>query len=571
MLKRFISYYKPHMPLFLLDMGVAVIASVFSVFFPFLTRILLKEHIPNKNVEMILTILGIILVLQCLAGYTSYIRIRWGHVLGVRIETDLRADMFRHLQKLSFNYFDSVKTGHIMSRITNDLNTITEVAHHAPEDLLISLSVIIGAFSFMFYFNSDMALISLLPFPLMVIWGRLVGKRMKKGFRDIRKTIANINSSVENSVQGIREVKSYANEELEFIKFTDVNTQFRRAKEYVYGIMGLFYSVMFFLREIYYFTIVAGGSYFIFIGEMDIADLVAFLLFVGIILPPIERLINFTEQYYQGLTSFERFVEIMDIEPDILDRKNAASLSNVAGEISFHHVTFKYESSPDTVLKDISFQVPAGQSIAVVGESGAGKSTLAALIPRFYEVQEGEILIDHQNVLDLKQKVLRENIGIVQQNVFLFDTTIRDNILYGRPNANEAEIINAAKLANIWDYIETLPNGLDTLVGERGIKLSGGQKQRISIARVFLKNPPILIFDEATSSLDTESEHLIQDSLVKLSQNRTTIIIAHRLTTVKHVDKIFVMQNGEIIETGNHQQLLEQKGYYYSLYAEYLI
>lgn len=571
MLKRFISYYKPHMPLFLLDMGVAVIASVFSVFFPFLTRILLKEHIPNKNVEMILTILGIILVLQCLAGYTSYIRIRWGHVLGVRIETDLRADMFRHLQKLSFNYFDSVKTGHIMSRITNDLNTITEVAHHAPEDLLISLSVIIGAFSFMFYFNSDMALISLLPFPLMVIWGRLVGKRMKKGFRDIRKTIANINSSVENSVQGIREVKSYANEELEFIKFTDVNTQFRRAKEYVYGIMGLFYSVMFFLREIYYFTIVAGGSYFIFIGEMDIADLVAFLLFVGIILPPIERLINFTEQYYQGLTSFERFVEIMDIEPDILDRKNAASLSNVAGEISFNHVTFKYESSPDTVLKDISFQVPAGQSIAVVGESGAGKSTLAALIPRFYEVQEGEILIDHQNVLDLKQKVLRENIGIVQQNVFLFDTTIRDNILYGRPNANEAEIINAAKLANIWDYIETLPNGLDTLVGERGIKLSGGQKQRISIARVFLKNPPILIFDEATSSLDTESEHLIQDSLVKLSQNRTTIIIAHRLTTVKHVDKIFVMQNGEIIETGNHQQLLEQKGYYYSLYAEYLI
>ena len=571
MLKRFISYYKPHLPLFLLDMGVAVIASVFSVFFPFLTRILLKEHIPNKNVEMILTLLGIILVLQCLASYASYIRIRWGHVLGVRIETDLRADMFRHLQKLSFNYFDNVKTGHIMSRITNDLNTITEVAHHAPEDLLISLSVIIGAFSFMFYFNPDMALISLLPFPFMLLWGRLVGKRMKKGFRDIRKTIANINSSVENSVQGIREVKSYANEELEFVKFTDVNMQFRRAKEYVYGIMGLFYSVMFFLREIYYFTIVAGGSYFIFIGEMDIADLVAFLLFVGIILPPIERLINFMEQYYQGITSFERFVEIMDIEPDILDRRNATALSNVAGEITFNQVEFKYESSPDLVLKGISFQAPAGQSMAVVGESGAGKSTLAALIPRFYEVQKGEILIDHQNVLDLKQKFLRESIGIVQQNVFLFDTTVRENILYGRPNAIEPEIIKAAKLANIWDFIQTLPDGLDTLVGERGIKLSGGQKQRISIARVFLKNPPILIFDEATSSLDTESEHLIQDSLVKLSQNRTTIIIAHRLTTVKHVDKIFVMKNGEIIETGNHQQLLKQKGYYYSLYAENLI
>ncbi len=570
MLARFISYYKPHLPLFILDMGVAVLASFFSIFFPFLTRILLKEHIPDKNVEMIIWILGLILVLQCLAGYASYIRIRWGHVLGVRIEYDLRADMFRHLQKLSFNYFDNVKTGHIMSRITNDLNTITEVAHHAPEDLLISASVLLGAFGFMFYFNPNMAVISLLPFPLMVIWGGLVGKKMKHGFRQIRKTIANINSCVENSVQGIREMKSYANEDLEYMKFTDTNVKFRSAKEYAYGVMGLFYSVMFFLREIYYFTVIAGGAYYIYRGEIDAADLVAFLLFVGIILPPIERLINFTEQYYQGLTSFERFVEIMDIEPDIKDRKNAVSLPAVNGEIEFKNVSYKYETSPENILSKITFNIPAGQSVAMVGESGAGKSTMAALIPRFYECQQGEILIDGHNVLDLKQRFLRENIGIVQQNVFLFDTTLRDNISYGKPGASEKEIIEAAKLANIWDYIQKLPEGLETLVGERGIKLSGGQKQRISIARVFLKNPPILIFDEATSSLDTESEHLIQESLIRLSQNRTTILIAHRLTTVKHVDRIFVMKKGQIIETGNHQNLMEAEGYYHSLYAENL-
>lgn len=570
MIARFISYYKPHLPLFLLDMGVAILASFFSIFFPFLTRELLKVHIPDRNVEMIVTLLGLILVLQCLAGFASYIRIRWGHVLGVRIEYDLRSDMFRHLQKLSFNYFDNVKTGHIMSRITNDLNTITEVAHHAPEDLLISASVLCGAFGFMFYFSPEMAVISLIPFPLMLIWGGLVGKRMKHGFRQIRKTIANINSCVENSVQGIREMKSYANEDLEYSKFTDTNIKFRSAKEYAYGVMGLFYSVMYFLREIYYFTVVAGGAYFIYMGQMDVADLVAFLLFVGIILPPIERLINFTEQYYQGLTSFERFVEIMDIEPEIKDRKNAIDLPFIKGEIEFKDVTFNYESSSGSILRDIFIKIPAGRSVAMVGESGAGKSTLAALIPRFYECQKGEILIDGHNVLDLKQRSLRESIGIVQQNVFLFDTTLRDNISYGKPQSSEEEIIEAARLANIWDYIQKLPEGLDTLVGERGIKLSGGQKQRISIARVFLKNPPILIFDEATSSLDTESEHLIQDSLIKLSQNRTTIIIAHRLTTVKHVNTIFVMKKGEIIETGNHQSLMEEQGYYFSLYAENL-
>ncbi len=571
MIVRFLKYYKPHLPLFLLDMGVAVLASIFSVFFPFLTRILLKEHIPNKNVEMIILFFAIIFFLQILSSITSYIRIRWGHVLGVRIEYDLRADMFRHLQKLSFNYFDNVKTGHIMSRITNDLNTITEVAHHAPEDLLISLSVISGAFGFMFYFNPYMALISLLPLPFMFLWGMLVGKKMKKSFRVVRKRIADINSSVENSMQGIREVKSYANEDLVYSKFTTHNTEFKLAKEYAYKIMGLFYSVIYFFREIYYTTIIAGGAYFIFIGEMDVVDLVAFLLFVGIILPPIERLINFTEQYYQGLTSFERFTEIMDIEPDIKDKKDPVEPSKISGDLILKNVKYKYESSHTGILNNLSLHVKPGESIALVGESGAGKSTLVSLIPRFYEVNDGEILIDNNNVLDLKQKFLRENIGIVQQNVFLFDTTIKENILFGKPDASEDEVIDAAKHANIYDYILTLPDGLETLVGERGIKLSGGQKQRVSIARVFLKNPPILIFDEATSSLDSESEALIQKSMVELSKNRTTIIIAHRLSTVKHVDNIYVMRNGSFTESGNHQELLDKKGYYYSLYNETLI
>ncbi|MCP4294498.1 MAG: ABC transporter ATP-binding protein [Proteobacteria bacterium] len=567
MLRRFISYYRPHRNLFLLDMGVAVLAAIFSVFFPYLVRMILKDYLPQKDTEMIFKLLMLILLIQILSAFFSYIQIRWGHVLGVRIEYDLRADMFRHLQKLSFNYFDNVKTGHIMSRISNDLNTITEVAHHAPEDLLISLSVITGAFAFMLHFNVQMALISLIPVPLMIIWGALVGKKMKKGFRKVRITIANINSSVENSVQGIREVKSYTNEELEYSKFEHVNIRFKSAKEQVYKIMGLFYSVMHFLREIYYFTIISGGIYFIYQGQMDIPDLVGFLLFVGIILPPIERLINFTEQYYQGLTSFERFVEVMDIEPDIKDKKNAHSYSKVKGNIDIKHLTFSYDGFQEIALKDVSIHVPEGQSIAIVGESGAGKSTLASLIPRFYEPSSGEILIDGHNIMDLTQKSLRANIGLVQQNVFLFDSTVGENILYGKPEADEQQVIKAAKMANIYDFIMGLPDGFDTLVGERGVKLSGGQKQRISIARVFLKNPAILIFDEATSSLDGESENLIQEALINLSKNRTTIIIAHRLSTVKHVDKIFVLKKGKVIETGTHQTLIEEKGYYHRLYS----
>ncbi len=571
MLKRFISYYKPHKKLFILDMTVALTASVILIFFPFTTWLLLKTALPERNTHMILFLLGLIFAIYGLTALLSFIRIKWGHILGVRIEYDLRSDIFRHLQKLSFRYFDNVKTGHIMSRISNDLNTITEVAHHAPEDLLISMTVIFGAFILMFQFNIQMALLALLPIPLMIFWGIYVGKRMKDGFRGVRLKIADINSSVENSVQGIREVKSYANEELEFTKFSFANTHFREAKENVYGIMALFYSVMHFLRDIYYLTIISAGTYFIYMDRIDVPDLVGFLLFVGVILPPIERLINFAEQYYQGVTSFERFVEVMDIEPEIQDKKDAYALDNVSGEIKIDRISFAYEASQNSVLDNISMDIPEGKSIAIVGESGAGKSTLVSLLPRFYEPLQGKILFDNHDIMNLTQKFLRENIGIVQQNVFLFDSTIMDNILYGRPGAGEDEVIDAARMANIHDYIESLPNGYNTLVGERGVKLSGGQQQRVSIARVFLKNPPVLIFDEATSSLDTESESLIQKSLEKLSRNRTMIIIAHRLSTVKHVDNIYVMKNGRIVETGNHLDLIAQNGYYSTLYERNLI
>jgi len=496
---------------------------------------------------------------------------RWGHVLGVRMESDMRADIFQHLQKLSFTYYDNVKTGHIMSRISNDLNTIAEVAHHAPEDLLISVFTIFGSFYFMFSFNSTLATIALIPLPLFVIWGLTLGRRMKGGFRKVRKKIADINSSVENSVQGIREVKSYANEHLEIEKFEHVNNRFRLAKEDMYSIMATFFSGMTFLTDFYYVIVIGAGAYLISKGQLDVPDLLAFTLYVNFILNPIQRLVNFVEQFQQGSTAFERFIEIMDIEPDIQDRNSALDLNNVSGDIKVKNLSFMYESSKDWILKDINLDVPTGKTIALVGESGAGKSTMVSLIPRFYETQEGHITIDGKDIMDLTQKSLRANIGIVQQSVFLFDTTIRENIVYGKPNASEAELVEAARKANILDFINTLPDRFDTLVGERGVKLSGGQKQRISIARVFLKNPPILVFDEATSSLDTESEAFIQEAMETLRQNRTTIVIAHRLSTVKNADYLYVLRNGKVIEQGTHDSLMDEKEYYFSLYTKNLI
>ena len=562
MLRRFIQYYRPQIPLFTLDMSVALLAAAISIFFPYITRDLLRLYIPQKNIDMIILSMAALLAIYLVSLVFNYIRIRWGHILGVRIETEMRAHLFRHIQKLSFTYFDNTKTGHIMSRISNDLTTIAEIAHHAPEDLLISTVVIIGAYSFMFTFSWPLALVSLIPFPFMVAWGVKYGGHMRNSFRQVRKEIAEINSTVENSVQGIREVKSFTNEPLEEEKFDATNTSFRCARENAYTVMARFHSVIHFLRDLYYLTVVAGGVVFILKGMVQVYDLVSFILYIGIILPPIDRLINFNEQLQQGSAAFERFIEIMDIDPDIQDEPGAKPMTSTDGPIEFRNIWFKYSRSPEWVLKDISMKIPFGKRVAIVGESGAGKTTLVSLIPRFYEAQQGGILISGSSVRELTQKSLRDNIGIVQQNVFLFDATIRENIMYGNPDATGEDMVKAVKMANIYDFIMGLPDGFDTEVGERGVKLSGGQKQRIAIARVFLKNPPYLVLDEATSSLDNESEALIQEALFRLTENRTTIIIAHRLTTVRNADWIYVMRNGSIIEEGKHDNLLEHDGYY---------
>jgi ATP-binding cassette subfamily B protein len=571
MLKRFIAFYQPHRKLFILDMSVAFISSLLSVLYPMLTRNLLKEHIPNQQMRIAVMILAVMVGIMFFKTLFQYIRMKWGHILGVRMEADMRRDIFQHLQKLSFTYFDNVKTGHIMSRISNDLNTIAEVAHHAPEDLLISVFTILGSFYFMFSFNTTLAFVALIPLPLFVIWGLTYGRKMKGGFRRVRRKIADINSSVENSMQGIREVKSYANEDKEIEKFADVNTHFRLAKENMYSIMAVFHSGMTFLTDFYYVSVIGTGVYLISLGKLDVADLLAFTLYINFILRPIQRLVNFVEQYQQGAAAFERFVEVMDIQPDIEDDPKAKELQNVVGNIKVEDLSFRYNGTEDLVLKNICLQVPAGKTVALVGESGAGKSTMVSLIPRFYETEQGKITIDQQNIMQLSQKSLRDNIGIVQQNVFLFDTTIRENIIYGKAEATEAELIEAARKANILDFINSLPQKFDTLVGERGVKLSGGQKQRISIARVFLKNPPILIFDEATSSLDTESEAYIQTAMEELRQDRTTIVIAHRLSTVKNADYLYVLKQGEIVEQGTHDALMQQGEYYFSLYTKNLL
>jgi ATP-binding cassette, subfamily B, bacterial len=570
MLKRFIKYYLPHKRLLAAAMGAAVLSSLCSIMIPVLTRHLLQEYLPadegQANIKGMSWVLAAMFALVFFSAALNYIRVRWGHVLGVRMEFDMREDIFRHIQKLSFTYFDKVKTGHIMSRISNDLNMIAEIAHHAPEDILISACMITGSFIVMFIFCWQLALVALVPLVCIVLWGIYYGGPMRQGFRKVRRKIADINSAVENSVMGIREVKAFANEDEEIDKFRQVNTSFRLAKERMYLIMANFFTVMNMMIESYFLVIVGAGAIMIGKGIINVADLVAFLLYVHFILKPLQRLVNFTEQLQQGSACFERFIEVMDIEPDIVDRPGAVCPENVKGYIKISDLNFRYEKSQDLVLRDINMDIPAGQSVAIVGESGAGKSTIVSLVPRFYEPLSGEITIDGYNIMELQQRFLREKIGLVQQSPFLFDTTVRENIMYSNPDADDGQLCEAAKKANIYDFVMSLPDGFDSMVGERGVMLSGGQKQRISISRVFLKDPPILIFDEATSSLDSESESLIQKSMELLSKGRTTIIIAHRLSTVKNVDKIYVMRHGRIIEQGSHDQLIENGGYYKSLY-----
>ena len=568
MLRRFISYYRYYKGLFALDMSVALLSSVLSVISPALVRNILYSSLPAGLIETVLLTLSLILVIYMLQAVTTYIRIRWGHYLGVRMENRMREELFSHLQDLSFSYFDRTKTGTIMSRITNDLFNIAEVAHHGPEDFLISIATIAAAYALMFSFSWELSLVSIIPLPIMLLYGIHFNRKLKAKNRAIRQKIADVNVAAENSIQGIREVKSYSQENFQKKKFGVSNAELKKSRERMYSTMANYQTGISFMRDFYYFMTIAGGILLISAGRCEIADLVTFVLYVSVVLPPIDRLINFTEQFSQGMASFERFTEIMDIKPQIEDNDGAVLLAVTKGEVDYSDVSFSYESDGrEIVISHLDLHIPGGSKAALVGESGAGKSTIAALLARFYERGGGTITIDGQDIDNVTQKSLHDSIGFVQQNVFLFDATIKENLRYGKSSATDEEMWEALRNANLYDFVASLPDGLDTEVGERGTRLSGGQKQRLSIARVFLKNPKILVFDEATSSLDTESEALIQDAFDRLARGRTSIVIAHRLSTIKDSDIIFVIDKGMVAEKGTHESLMALGGRYSRLYS----
>ena len=565
---KFLSYYKPYKGWFFLDMAMAATSSVLSIISPALVRKVLSFIGVEGSLKYIILLMSLVFACYTLTSVCTYIRIRWGHYLGVWIENDMRSDLFNHLQKLSFSYFDRHKTGDIMSRISNDLFNIAEVAHHGPEDVVISILTIIGAYVLMFIINAPMSLISIIPLPIMAVYGIVFNKKLKNRNRAIRKSISEINVTAENSIQGIREVKSFSQERFQEKKFSSYNEKLKSSREKMYSSMAQYNAGMEFMRQLYYFITICGGVVLIALGKMGVADLTTFILYVSVVLPPIDRLINFTEQFTQGVASFERFEEIMETSPDIVDSPSAKDLVVTKGEIDYKDVSFSYsDGEEEIVIHGLDLHIPGGKKIALVGESGAGKTTTVSLLARFYERTGGSITIDGIDINTVTQESLHRAIGFVQQSIFLFDASIRENLRYGKPDAKDDELWDALEKANLAEFVRTLPDGLDTQVGEHGTRLSGGQKQRLSIARVFLKNPPILVFDEATSSLDTESETLISSAFNTLSKGRTSIIIAHRLSTVIDSDMIFVLDKGRVVENGTHQELMEKKGLYYKLYS----
>jgi len=566
-LKRFIGYYKPYKKLFFLDMLCAFTAAGVDLVFPVIVSFLLDEAISGGAASINLIIkIGIgMLALYFLQYGCNYFVTAWGHIMGARMEYDMRNDIFNHLQKLSFSFYDNNKTGQLMSRIVNDLFDIAELAHHGPEELFISFIKIVGSFLILLSVDWKLTLIVFAFIPPMALFAFIYNKKMRAVFMRNRQKIADVNSQLEDSIAGVRVVKSFSNEAIEVNKFNKGNQEFLHTKEESSGYMGKFFSGVTLFQGIIYVITVISGALLMKTGTVRPTDLVTFLLYINTLLNPIRTLINFTEQFQKGMTGFERFLDILDTEPDIVDKKDSIELKEVKGKITFKNVSFKYNDSR-YVLENINLNVEPGETIALVGPSGGGKSTICSLIPRFYEVTEGQILLDDIDIRDIKLRSLRKNIGIVQQDVYLFAGTVMENIRYGKPDATEEEVIEAAKKANAHDFIMELEDGYNTYVGERGVKLSGGQKQRISIARVFLKNPPVLILDEATSALDNESEKIVQDSLEKLSQNRTTFVIAHRLSTIKNAKTILVLTDEGIVEKGNHQELLNNNGVYARLY-----
>lgn len=568
-LKKMISYYRPYLGVFTADMIFAIIASAVSLAIPLIARYITSTIIYMDKTEVLhhVLLLGVMMIgLVAVSCYCNFFISDYGHVMGAKIEYDMRAEIFEHYQKLSFSFYDNQKVGALMSRITTDLFDITELMHHGPENIVISVMKIAGAFVIMMCISPSLTAAAFALVPVMFVYAYFFNKKMKRAFKRNREQIAKINSQIEDNLSGIRVVKSFANEEIEKEKFAKGNAGFLNAKKESYRYMGGYHAGLGSFSLLITISVLVAGAVFISDGTVDVTDLITFLLYISILTEPIKTLIDFTEQFQNGYTGFERFLEIMSIEPDIQDAIDAKPLEQVKGAIDFDNVSFRYEENSEKVLSHINLHVDEGEYVALVGSSGAGKSTLCSLIPRFYDVTSGTVKIDGQDVRTLQLQSLRNHIGIVQQDVYLFVGTVYDNIRYGKPDATMEEVIQAAKNANAHEFIMSLPNGYETDIGQRGIKLSGGQKQRLSIARVFLKNPPILIFDEATSALDNESEKVVQESLEKLAKNRTTFVIAHRLTTIQNAKRILVLTENGIEEEGTHEELLARGGIYEKLY-----
>ena len=566
-LKKFIHYYKPYQAVFWIDMACALLVSVIDLAFPQLLNYCTRS-VFTRSAEEVLRILpllafGLLVMYLARFGGRYYITCQ-GHIMGARMESDMRQDLFDQFQRLSFSYYDRNNTGEMMSKLVSDLFDISELAHHGPENIFISLLKIFGSFALLLWINVPMTLILLAVTLIMLAFSVWQNKKMRAVFMDNRRKIAGVNASLQDSLAGIRVVKSFANESVEHKKFSESNLEFLRSKEKNYKRMGIFHAGNNFFQGMLFLTVLVSGGYFIAAGQIDAVDLATYALYINIFINPIEVLVEFTEMFQKGFSGFKRFLEVMETQPEIVDRPDARPLQNVHGVIDYRDVSFHYEKG-DSVLSHIDIHIDAGKTVALVGPSGGGKTTLCSLLPRFYDVTGGCVQVDGQDVRDLTLESLRSSIGIVQQDVYLFSGTIRENIAYGKPDATEKEIIAAAKRANIHEFVMGLEDGYDTFVGERGARLSGGQKQRIAIARVFLKDPPILILDEATSALDNESERHIQQSLEELAKDRTTIVIAHRLSTIRSADEIIVISDDGIVERGCHEQLLSQKG----LYARY--
>lgn len=569
MIKRFIAYYKPVKKLFAFDMFCALIVAAADLFYPMIARNIINVFVPNKDLANILIWCGILLAVYLLKAIMNYIVSYYGHVMGVKMQAHMRHDMFIHLQKLPFNYFDNTKTGTIMSRLMNDLFDVSELAHHGPENLFLAVVMFIGSFIMLSGINLELTLIIFAFLPFLVLAAVLMRLRMREAFRISREKIAEVNADVETAVSGIRVSRAYTASEHETERFDKGNAEFVTARSGALEAMGRFHTVMTLSTDIMYLVVIAAGGLFYLSGRIDIGDFTAFLLYISLFLTPVRRVIDLFQQLQEGMTGFRRFIEIIDLDPEA-EAADAIDCGDLKGDIDFNNVSFSYADSnaseDDLVVNGLSMHIGAGRTIALVGPSGGGKTTICNLIPRFYELSGGSITIDGTDITHMTRESLRRNIGMVAQDVFLFAGTVRDNIAYGKPDATDEEIEAAARRANIHEFVMSLPDGYNTNVGERGVKLSGGQKQRISIARVFLKDPPILILDEATSALDNATEMMIQQSLEELSNGRTVLVVAHRLSTVKNADEIVLITHDGIVERGNHEELMKLNGQYASLY-----